>query len=138
MNSMGYRMKKILIVDDKIEQIYSIKKYFSTFHRSEYHIISATNGKQCFSQLKKEMPDVIILDIMMPGMNGWEVIENLKMYPSYKNIPLIILTARTDGFARDAGNLMADDFIAKPVDMEELKIRIDKVLNKYHNDREIF
>lgn len=126
-------MIKVLVVDDEKEQIYSIEMYFKKFYNDEYQIISATSGKKCFVLLKKEVPDVIVLDIMMPDMNGWEVIENLKIDPTLKDIPVIILTARTDGFARDAGKLMADDFIAKPIDYEELKIRIDRVLKKYHN-----
>jgi len=121
-------MSKIMIVDDEKEQIFSIEQYFKTFHNDKYKIISATSGKICLKKLEKEKPDIIILDIMMPEMNGWEVIEELKKQPDYQKIPIIILTARTDGFARDAARLMADDFIAKPIDMEELKIRIDKVL----------
>lgn len=128
-------MINVLVVDDEKEQIYSIEKYFDRFYGDEYKIITATSGKNCFTQLKKEIPDIIVLDIMMPGMNGWEVIENLKMDPSFKDIPVIILTARTDGFARDAGKLMANDFIAKPIDVEELKIRIDRIIKKQENQK---
>lgn len=123
-------MIKILVVDDEKEQIYSIEKFFLNFYGDKYQIFSATSGKKCFKILEKDIPDIIILDIMMPEMNGWEVIEQLKKNPSYQGIPVIILTARTDRFARDAGKLMAVDFIAKPIDFEELKIRIDKVLKK--------
>jgi len=125
-------MLKIMVVDDEKEQIFSIEQYFNTFHANEYNIISATSGKNCLKLLEKQTPDVLILDIMMPEMNGWEVIEELQKNPNTSKIPIIILTARTDGFARDAGRLMADDFIEKPIDMEELKIRIDKVLKKHH------
>jgi CheY-like chemotaxis protein len=125
-------MLKIMVVDDEKGQIYAIEQYFNTFHADEYKIISATSGKKCLKLLEKETPDVLILDIMMPEMNGWEVIEELQGEPNNQKIPIIILTARTDEFARDAGKLMADDFIEKPIDMEELKIRIDKVLKKHH------
>jgi CheY-like chemotaxis protein len=123
-------MRKILVVDDEKEQLYSIEKFFSNFYGDRYKILSAVSGKQCFKILEHTIPDIIILDIMMPEMNGWEVIEQLKLHPAYQKIPVIILTARTDGFARDAGKLMAVDYIAKPIDCEELKIRIDKVLKK--------
>lgn len=123
-------MIKILVVDDEKEQIYSIEKFFLNFYSDKYQIFSATSGKKCFKILEKNIPDIIVLDIMMPEMNGWEVIEQLKKNPSYQGIPVIILTARTDRFARDAGKLMAVDFIAKPIDFEELKIRIDTVLKK--------
>jgi two-component system alkaline phosphatase synthesis response regulator PhoP len=64
-------------------------------------------------------------------MDGWEVFDKLRANQKYKNIPVIYLTARSDGLAANAGSLIADDYIEKPVDIEELKNRIDKVLKKY-------
>ena len=97
----------------------------------EYSIIPVESGKECFDLLeKKEIPDLIMLDIMMPGMNGWEVFDKLRANPSWKNIPVIFLTARTDFLAAHAGGLIAEDYIEKPVDIKELKTRIDNVLKK--------
>jgi CheY-like chemotaxis protein len=124
-------MKKIMIVDDEKDQIFSVKTSFEQEYSNEYEIISAESGKKCFELLKKNIiPDLILLDIMMPVMDGWEVFDKLKANQSWKNIPVIFLTARSDGLAANAGSMIADDYIEKPIDIEELKTRIDNVLKK--------
>lgn len=124
-------MKKIILVDDEKDQIFSVKTGFENAYPKEFEIIGAESGKMCFELLEKNIkPDLILLDIMMPRMDGWEVFDKLRANPKYKNIPVIFLTARSDGFAANAGSMIADDYIEKPVDIDELKARIDKVLNK--------
>ena len=66
----------------------------------------------------------------MPKMNGWEVFDKLSANQKYKKIPVIFLTARSDGLAANAGAMIADDYIEKPVDINELRNRIEKVLKK--------
>ncbi|RLF57623.1 MAG: response regulator [Thermoplasmata archaeon] len=122
--------KKILLVDDEKDQVYVIQKAFEKLFSNEYHIISAYSGKECISILEKSTPDIIILDLMMPEMNGWEVFDKIKAHNMWKTVPIIILTARTDGFAEHAAGSIADDFIKKPVDVTELKSRIDHLLRK--------
>lgn len=124
-------MKKIMLVDDEQDQIFSVKTSFEQEYAKEYEIIPAESGKKCFELLEKNVkPDLILLDIMMPDMDGWEVFDKLKANQSWKNIPIIFLTARSDGLATKAGTMIADDYIEKPIDIEELKTRIDNVLNK--------
>ncbi len=124
-------MKKIMIVDDEKDQIYVIKASFKNLYGNKYTILSAESGEQCFELLNtQEKPDLILLDIMMPRMNGWEVFDRLRANPQWKDIPIIFLTARTDEFAEHAGALIAEDYIKKPVEIKELKTRIDNVLNK--------
>ncbi len=124
-------MKKIMIVDDEQDQIFSVKTSFEQLYAKEYEIIPAESGKKCFELLEKNLiPDLIILDIMMPEMDGWEVFDKLKANQSWKNIPIIFLTARSDGLAANAGSMIADDYIEKPIDIEELKSRIDNILKK--------
>ena len=124
-------MKKIMIVDDEQDQIFSVKTSFEQLYAKEYEIIPAESGKKCFKLLEKNLiPDLIILDIMMPEMDGWEVFDKLKANQSWKNIPIIFLTARSDGLAANAGSMIADDYIEKPIDIEELKSRIDNILKK--------
>jgi len=124
-------MKKIMIVDDEKDQIFSVKTGFETAYPNKYEIIGAESGKKCFELLeKKVIPDIILLDIMMPTMDGWEVFDKLRASQKYKNIPVIFLTARSDGLATKAGSMIADDYIEKPIEIEELKDRIDNVLNK--------
>ena len=127
----GERMKKIMLVDDEKDQIFFVKASFKNLFGKEYTIIPAESGEKCFELLEnKEVPDVILLDIMMPKMNGWEVFDRLRANPSWKDIPIIFLTARTDEFAEHAGVLIADDYIKKPIEIKELKTRIDNVLKK--------
>jgi len=124
-------MKKIMIVDDEKDQIFSVKTSFETAYPNKYEIIGAESGKKCFELLEKKIiPDLILLDIMMPTMNGWEVFDKLRASQKYKNIPVIFLTARSDGLATKAGSMIADDYIEKPIEIDELKDRIDNVLKK--------
>ena len=124
-------MKKIMLVDDEKDQIFFIKTSFENLFGKEYTIVRAESGEKCFELLnKKNIPDLILLDIMMPKMNGWEVFDRLRANPEWKNIPIIFLTARTDEFAEHAGVLIAEDYIKKPIEIKELKMRIDNVLKR--------
>jgi CheY-like chemotaxis protein len=124
-------MKRIILVDDEKDQIYFVKTSFENLYGKEYMIIPAESGEKCFELLhKQEPPQLILLDIMMPRMNGWEVFDRLRANPSWKDIPIIFLTARTDEFAEHAGALIAEDYIKKPIEIKELKLRIDDVLKK--------
>jgi len=124
-------MKKIMLVDDEKDQIYFIKTSFENLFGKEYTIIPVESGEKCFELLQNnEIPHLILLDIMMPRMNGWEVFDRIRANPSWKNIPIIFLTARTDELAEHAGALIAEDYIKKPIEIKELKTRIDNVLRK--------
>jgi CheY-like chemotaxis protein len=124
-------MKKIMLVDDEKDQIFFIKTSFKNLFGKEYMIVPAESGEKCFELLQKEeIPDLILLDIMMPRMNGWEVFDRLRANPLWKDIPIIFLTARTDEFAEHAGTLIAEDYIKKPIEIKELKIRIENVLKR--------
>jgi len=124
-------MKKIMLVDDEKDQIFSIKTGFEQEYPNQYEIIGVESGKKCIELLEKNVePDLILLDIMMPEMDGWEVFDKIKANQSWRKIPIIFLTARSDGLAKSAGSMIADDYIEKPIDIQELKIRIDNVLKK--------
>lgn len=124
-------MKKIMLVDDEKDQIFSIKTGFEQEYPNEYEIIGVESGKKCIELLEKNIePDLILLDIMMPEMDGWEVFDKIKANQLWRKIPIIFLTARSDGLAKSAGSMIADDYIEKPIDLQELKIRIDNVLKK--------
>ena len=124
-------MIKIIFVDDEKDQIFAVKSGFESLYPNEFEIIPAYSGKQCFDLLKKKViPDLILLDIMMPEMDGWAVFDKLRAHDLWKRIPIIFLTARSDGFAVNAGGMIADDYIEKPVDIDGLKSRIESVLAK--------
>lgn len=123
----------ILLVDDDRDQVSIIQKAFEKLYSETYKIIPAYSGKECFVILNNLIPDLIILDIMMPEMDGWAVVDKLRSEPDWKDIPIIFLTARTDSIAEEAGLLIARDYIKKPIDIYELKIRLDRVLKGLDN-----
>lgn len=120
--------KKILVVDDDRDLILTIKKVLDS-SSDKYEVISAESGMQCLQLLKNnQIPDIILLDIMMPEMSGWETFNRLKINPLWKKIPIVFLTARTDRTAKNAGGFLGTDYIEKPFDTDDLKGRIDKIL----------
>ena len=120
-----------MIVDDDPDIIYSIKELFFT----EFEILGAESGEQCLRILETKIPDLILLDIMMPDMSGWETFNRIRKRPSFRNTPIIFLTARKDDSAKKAGCFLGDDYIEKPFEINDLKSRIDKILkNKNTTD----
>lgn len=123
-------VKNIMVVDDNPDVVNVVKQGLEYIYPSEYKVICAKSGKKCFELLEKydSIPDVILLDIMMPDMNGWEVFDRLKLNPSWKDIPIIFLSGRADRVAKSAGRFLGDDYIEKPFEIMDLKNRIDKIL----------
>lgn len=120
--------KKIMVVDDEPDQILAIKLTLEDLS-DKYEVIGANSGMQCLELLENnQIPDLILLDIMMPQMNGWETLYRLKENQLWKNIPVVFLTARTDKAAKNAGGFLGEDYIEKPYNIEDLKKRIDKAL----------
>ena len=121
--------KKILVVDDEPDVAFTVE---FTFRDLGYDIEHVENGEKCFEILEKatKKPDLILLDIMMPGMNGWEVFKKIKENPSWENIPIVFLTARIDHAAENAGKFLGEDYIEKPYEPKDLKERIMKLLEK--------
>lgn len=127
-------MKKIMIVDDDDNTLKTLKQSVEYMNK-DYKITCASNGIQCLELLKNnEIPDLILLDIMMPRMDGWETFKNLQQNPLWKDIPVFFLTARDDSIVNNASDFLAADYIQKPYDIEDLKIRINKIFEKKTND----
>ena len=128
MGEKQHMTKNILSVDDEIGVSYTVKHGLENLD-NEYNITCVDSGKKCFEYLEQNKnPDLILLDIMMPDMSGWEVLQKLKENPSWQNIPVIFLSARTDRVAENAGGFLAEDYIEKPFEIPELKKRIDNIL----------
>jgi len=122
--------KNIIIVDDDPDCRHSVKQALENMD-NEYMVTCVSSGIQCIELLKNnEIPDLILLDIMMPKMSGWETFLNIQENQLWKNIPVIFLTVRDDDFAKNSGKFLAADFIKKPYQIEDLKKRMDNVLNK--------
>ena len=119
-----------MVVDDDPENNLSLKVGLEELDQS-FEVICAESGSQFFKFLnEKELPDLVLLDIMMPQISGWEVFGELKKNPEWQKIPVIFLTARSDHMAKNAGFFLGEDYIEKPYELEEVKNRIDKILNK--------
>jgi two-component system alkaline phosphatase synthesis response regulator PhoP len=125
---MSTAKSKILIVDDEpdiLELIeYNLKK-------EGYQVYTANNGQVAVAEAKKILPDLIILDIMMPKMDGIEACRILRGMPEFKNTFMVFLTARSEEYSEIAGfNVGADDYIAKPIKPRTLISRINAILRR--------
>ena len=124
--------KRALIVDDEPDIVESIK-FNLEFENIE--CIEALDGEDGLSKARKENPDVIILDIMLPKINGYKISRLLKFDELYKDIPIIMLTARTQQTDIELGQETgADEYVTKPFDMDMLVALVKKYLNKEENN----
>lgn len=118
---------KILVVDDVQSNVLLLKALLG---REGFNIIYAMNGTEALEKVKSESPDLVLLDVMMPDMDGFEVAGRLKVEPSQAEIPIIFLTALNDSASVVKGfQLGANDFISKPFRREELLIRVEHQLS---------
>jgi len=125
---MSTTKQKILIVDDEpdiLELIeYNLKK-------EGYQVFLARNGQEAVTEAKRSLPDLIVLDIMMPKMDGIEACRIMRTMPEFKNTFMVFLTARSEEYSEIAGfNVGADDYIAKPIKPRALVSRINAILRR--------
>lgn len=122
-------MKKILLIEDDKDQILL---YQTKFELSGYGFVAAENGTKGLAMAEKEKPDIILIDLLMAGMGGIEVLDNLKKNPKTKNIPAVIVTnLDKHELAQKAMDLGALDFIVKSrVPLREMMARIEGFLKK--------
>lgn len=120
--------QKILIVDDELDALTALKRALES---DNYNVVEATDGLSAIEKVKAENPDVVLLDLMMPEMDGIEACMHLKSDPKYKHIPIIMLTAKGEIDNKIEGIEMgADDYVTKPFNLHELKARIKMVLRR--------
>ena len=119
---------KILIVDDDANINELIRLYFD---KEGFLTTSAYNGKEALSKFNSENPSLIILDIMMPEIDGWQVCREIRRT---SNVPIIMLTAKGETFDKVLGlELGADDYMVKPFETKELVARVKAVLRRFEN-----
>lgn len=119
--------KLILVVDDEPRMVSFMRL---NLELEGCRVISAVNGREALDRAREEMPDVMLLDIMMPGMDGFETLRRLRQF---SQLPVLILTARADEEDRIKGlELGADDYIGKPFSHRELVSRIRAVLRRHY------
>ena len=116
---------KVLIADDDSNISELIKVYFE---KDGFETVTARNGKEAVELFKSEAPSIVILDVMMPEMDGWQVCREIRRV---SNIPIIMLTAKGETFDKELGlELGADDYMVKPFDPKELIARVKAVLRR--------
>ncbi|WP_420631824.1 response regulator [Candidatus Leptofilum sp.] len=124
---------RILIVEDDFDISNMLRIFFTG---QGYHVDVAARGNDALEICRKKLPDLIVLDIMLPDMNGYEVCKVMRTTTRTSHIPIIFLTQKDERSDRIAGlELGADDYITKPFDIEELKLRVRTAINTYkrHN-----
>lgn len=118
--------KKILIVDDSITILEVVKKFIKN---KSYEIITANNGLSGLKIAQMEKPDIILLDIMLPKMDGFTVCKNIKKDPNLSKTKIIMFSVKSDKESKDTAKAAgADDFLQKETDMDKISETIDSML----------
>ena len=120
--------KKILIVDDEVDLVETVR---FPLEMEGFDVLVSYNGEDALSQARKEKPDLIILDLMLPKLDGYKVCRLLKFDQRYKHIPILMLTAKTQEKDKTLGmETGADEYITKPFEMDVLMEKVKAYLNK--------
>jgi DNA-binding response OmpR family regulator len=118
--------KKILLVDDEQDMVYAVKMQLEA---NGFRVLTAKDGQEGLDKARKENPDLIILDLMLPRIDGYKVCRMLKFDEKYKNIPVIIYTARAQEADEKLGyEVGADAYLTKPFDPKKLLAKINELL----------
>jgi two-component system response regulator VicR len=126
---MEEKSRRAVYIEDEQEMIDLVKLILI---RKHYEVIGASGGREGLDTVRRLHPDVILLDLMMPDMDGWEVYQQIKTDDEIKNIPVIIITAKAQNIDKVLGLYIAkvDDYISKPFSPRELLDSLEKVLMK--------
>ena len=120
--------KKILIVDDEVDLVETVR---FPLEMEGYHVLVSYNGEDALNQARKENPDLILLDLMLPKLDGYKVCRLLKFDDRYKHIPILMLTAKTQEKDKALGmETGANEYITKPFEMDDLLRKVKAYLNK--------
>lgn len=116
----------ILVVDDDPNSLDIVRTFLES---RGYTVFTAIDGKDALAKLEEVHPALMLLDVMMPGMDGWEVARVVKNHPNFKDVRVIMLTARSDFTDKHQGlRAGADDYIVKPIRLDELARRVERNL----------
>ncbi len=127
------RAARVLVVEDEAE-IAALVAYQLT--REGYRVETVANGTAALDALRRERPDLVVLDRMLPEVSGDEVLQVIRSDPATLTIPVLVLTARREQQDRIAGlELGADDYLTKPFSPRELVLRVDAILRRAHGER---
>jgi DNA-binding response OmpR family regulator len=118
--------KKVMVVDDEEDIRISVGQILEI---CGFEVVKAENGPDCLQKLQQGKPDLVILDIMMPGMSGWDVAARIKENDAWNAIPIVFLTAKGDEMSVGMGSLASEEYIVKPFEVKKLKECVERILN---------
>ncbi len=126
---MAEDRKKVVCIEDEPEMIDLVKLILG---RKGFQVVGANGGREGLALIEREKPNLVLLDLMMPDMDGWEVYQQMKAREDMKTIPVIIVTAKAQSIDRVLGLHIAkvDDYITKPFGPQELLESVERVLAK--------
>lgn len=131
MNEMLQRLAvdrgRILVIDDIADNLFLMQ---TILEGEGYSVESADSGRAALSAIAQSPPDLVLLDVMMPEMNGFEVARIIRQNPSLPYIPILLITGYTPPAASDTVDLEVDGFISKPIDFDILLSQVDTALQK--------
>ena len=122
-------LKRLVYIEDEPEMIDLVRLILG---RRGYTVMGAHGGREGLELVRKELPDLVLLDLMMPDMDGWDVYHQIKSEQPTREIPVIVITAKAQNIDRVLGLRIAkvEDYIAKPFSPQELLERVDEVIAK--------
>ncbi|MFC1976039.1 response regulator transcription factor [Chloroflexota bacterium] len=121
-------MPRILIVDDDKQIVRLVRSYLE---QAGYQVLTAYDGETALHTIRREQPDLVVLDLMLPDRDGWEITRLIRSEPSLANLPIIMLTARVEDTDKIVGlEVGADDYVTKPFNPREVVARVRAVLRR--------
>lgn len=127
---MAEKFKQVVYIEDEQEMIDLVRLILS---RKGYEVIGANGGRQGLDLVRQEIPQLILLDLMMPDLDGWDVYQQIKADDAVRRIPVIVITAKAQSIDKVLGLHIAkvDDYISKPFSPQELIESVEKVMARY-------
>jgi len=126
---MADKLKKVICIEDELEMIELVRLILS---RHQFQVIGAVGGQEGLEKVAEIKPDLVLLDLMMPDIDGWEVYQKMKASETMRDIPVIVVTAKAQSIDRVLGLQIArvDDYITKPFGPQELLESVERVLGQ--------
>ena len=125
---MADDLRKVVCIEDELEMIELVKLILD---RNKFEVTGAVGGQEGLDKISEIKPDLVLLDLMMPEMDGWEVYQKMKASEAMRNIPVIVVTAKAQSIDRVLGLHIArvDDYITKPFGPQELLDSVERVIS---------
>ncbi len=126
---MAEKLKRLVYIEDEPEMIDLVRLILG---RRGFDVIGANGGREGLDMVRQQLPDLVLLDLMMPDMDGWDVYQQMKAEENTREIPVIVVTAKAQSIDKVLGLHIAkvDDYISKPFSPQELVESVEKVLGR--------